>query len=61
MSVGCQKSGSFQFSSCRGYGSFVERDNAEINLPKTALLQFTAKYVKHSYFEYAKTVYIQRC
>ena len=26
MSVGCQKSGSFQFSSCRGYGSFVERD-----------------------------------
>ena len=55
MSVGCQKSGSFQFSSCRGYGSFVERRNAEKNLLKTALLQFTAKYVKCSYFEFAKT------
>ena len=33
----------------------MERCNAEKNLPKTALLQFTAKYVKRSYFEHAKT------
>ena len=31
ISVQCQKGGSFRFYPCRGYGSFLERPNAEKN------------------------------